>query len=118
MIIVWMALFRGPQEHIALDAKKILPLSSTWPILLASLAIYSCIPPSGHPIIYNYFRLSCGRLWVCVTAHTKVHHKNGTNRLSCGRLWVCATAHTKVHHKNGTNCLPAWHAGVMVRVGV
>ena len=33
---------------------KFVCLSSTLAILLASWAIYSCIPPQGHPILYNY----------------------------------------------------------------
>ena len=33
------------------------------------------------------------------------------------RGFAAYPGHTKDHHKNGTNCLPAWPAGVRVRVG-
>ena len=33
-----------------------------------------------------------------------------------GREFASRPGHTIDHHKNGTNCLPAWHAGIRVRV--
>ena len=47
---------RGIQEYIARDVKTILPESKTRVILLASRAIYSCIPekePSNFIIIIH-----------------------------------------------------------------
>ena len=48
-----MALLGG-YKNILPSMLTILPSSSTRAILLTSPAIYSCIPPQGHPILYNY----------------------------------------------------------------
>ena len=33
-----------------------------------------------------------------------------------GRKFTHWLGHTKDRHENGTNCIPAWHAGVRVRI--
>ena len=53
-----MALFRGIEEYIALDANNItLASSSTRAILLTSLAIYSCIPLKAIQYYINILAL-------------------------------------------------------------
>ena len=65
-----MALFRGIQEYIALDANNI-----TLVLLLSSLAIYSCIPLKAiqyYIIVYKaiyvhaYLHLMTDRKWIVI----------------------------------------------------
>ena len=48
-----MALFRGIQEYIALDANNITLVFDSGNIVNISGNIF-LYPPQGHPIIYNY----------------------------------------------------------------
>ena len=49
-----MALFRGIQEYIALDANNITLVFDSGNIVNISGNIF-LYPPQGHPILYNYF---------------------------------------------------------------
>ena len=49
-----MALFRGIQEYIALDANNITLVFDLGNIVNISGNIF-LYPPQGHPILYNYF---------------------------------------------------------------
>ena len=51
-----MALFRGIQEYIALDANNITLVSDSGNIVNISGNIF-LYPPQGHPILYNYQNL-------------------------------------------------------------
>ena len=55
-----MALFRGIQEYIALDAYNITLVFDSGNIVNISGNIF-LYPPQGHPILYKY---SCGRVLV------------------------------------------------------
>ena len=48
-----MALFRGTQEYIALDANNITLVFDSGNIVNISGNIF-LYPPQGHPILYNY----------------------------------------------------------------
>ena len=48
-----MALFRGIQEYIALDANNITLVFDSGNIVNISGNIF-LYPPQGHPILYNY----------------------------------------------------------------
>ena len=50
-----MALFRGIQEYIALDANNITLVFDSGNIVNISGNIF-LYPPQGHPILYNYFQ--------------------------------------------------------------
>ena len=49
-----MALFRGIQEYIALDANNITLVFDSGNIVNISGNIF-LYPPQGHPILYNYY---------------------------------------------------------------
>ena len=49
-----MALFRGIQEYIALDANNITLVFDSGNIVTISGNIF-LYPPQGHPILYNYY---------------------------------------------------------------
>ena len=49
-----MALFRGIQEYIALDANNITLVFDSGNIVNISGNIF-LYPPQGHPILYKYF---------------------------------------------------------------
>ena len=49
-----MALFRGIQEYIALDANNITLVLDSGNIVWISGNIF-LYPPQGHPILYNYY---------------------------------------------------------------
>ena len=49
-----MALFRGIQEYIALDANNITLVFDSGNIVNISANIF-LYPPQGHPILYNYY---------------------------------------------------------------
>ena len=49
-----MALFRGIQEYIALDAINITLVFDSGNIVKISGNIF-LYPPQGHPILYNYY---------------------------------------------------------------
>ena len=51
-----MALFRGIQEYIALDANNITLVFDSGNIVNISGNIF-LYPPQGHPILYKYFQL-------------------------------------------------------------
>ena len=51
-----MALFRGIQEYIALDANNITLAFDSGNIVNISGNIF-LYPPQGHPILYKYFTL-------------------------------------------------------------
>ena len=51
-----MALFRGIQEYIALDANNITLVFDSGNIVNISGNIF-LYPPQGHPILYNYCQL-------------------------------------------------------------
>ena len=51
-----MALFRGIQEYIALDANNITLVFDSGNIVNISGNIF-LYPPQGHPILYNYSNL-------------------------------------------------------------
>ena len=51
-----MALFRGIQEHIALDANNITLVFDLGNIVNISGNIF-LYPPQGHPILYNYLTM-------------------------------------------------------------
>ena len=53
-----MALFRGIQEYIALDANNITLVFDSGNIVNISGNIF-LYPPQGHPILYNYFGDGC-----------------------------------------------------------
>ena len=53
-----MALFRGIQEYIALDANNITLVFDSGNIVNISGNIF-LYPPQGHPILYNYFSANC-----------------------------------------------------------
>ena len=50
-----MALFRGIQEYIALDANNITLVFDSGNIVNISGNIF-LYPPQGHPILYNYYK--------------------------------------------------------------
>ena len=52
-----MALFRGIQEYIALDANNITLVFDSGNIVNISGNIF-LYPPQGHPILYNYYDMS------------------------------------------------------------
>ena len=53
-----MALFRGIQEYIALDANNITLVFDSGNIVNISGNIFFYpSPPQGHPILYNYFQI-------------------------------------------------------------
>ena len=51
-----MALFRGIQEYIALDANNITLVFDSGNIVNISGNIF-LYPPQGHPILYNYYHI-------------------------------------------------------------
>ena len=51
-----MALFRGIQEYVALDANNITLVFDSGNIVNISGNIF-LYPPQGHPILYNYLYL-------------------------------------------------------------
>ena len=53
-----MALFRGIQEYIALDANNITLVFDSGNIVKISGNIF-LYPPQGHPILYNYSQGLC-----------------------------------------------------------
>ena len=59
-----MALFRGIQEYIALDANNITLAFDSGNIVNISGNIF-LYPPQGHPILYNYLYLYIHKImWV------------------------------------------------------
>ena len=52
-----MALFRGIQEYIALDANNITLVFDSGNIVNISGNIF-LYPPQGHPILYNYLMVN------------------------------------------------------------
>ena len=56
-----MALFRGIQEYIALDANNITLVFDSGNIVNISGNIF-LYPPLGHPILYNYLALHLARV--------------------------------------------------------
>ena len=66
-----MALFRGIQEYIALDANNITLVFDSGNIVNISGNIF-LYPPQGHPILYNYPMDSLGvadkrLLYICIS---------------------------------------------------
>ena len=53
-----MALFRGIQEYIALDANNIARVFDSDNVVSVSGNIF-LYPPQGHPILYNHFGVKC-----------------------------------------------------------
>ena len=78
-----MALFRGIQEYIALDANNITLVFDSGNIVNISGNIF-LYPPQGHPILYNYYFI------VYQTGPTKLPKAKTDSRLS-SNLWPCFT---------------------------
>ena len=67
-----MALFRGIQEYIALDANNITLVFDSGNIVNISGNIF-LYPPQGHPILYNYYTRSSMNIHL-----PKINHSFGT----------------------------------------
>ena len=65
-----MALFRGIQEYIALDANNITLVFDSGNIVNISGNIF-LYPPQGHPILYNYYKK------VFLIVFNKIHESMG-----------------------------------------
>ena len=60
----WMALFRGIQEYIALDANNITLVFDSGNIVNISGNIF-LYPPQGHPILYKYYTTTNTKTILC-----------------------------------------------------
>ena len=67
-----MALFRGIQEYIALDANNITLVFDSGNIVNISGNIF-LYPPQGHPILYNYCKQSLRHAVALIVASTTTH---------------------------------------------
>ena len=68
-----MALFRGIQEYIALDANNITLVFDSGNIVNISGNIF-LYPPQGHPILYKYTTQCTLHAHVCTYCNAKYHY--------------------------------------------
>ena len=91
-----MALFRGIQEYIALDANNITLVFDSGNIVNISGNIF-LYPPQGHPILYNYS--ACSRYYITWHVRDCLANNDTSYILGCARA-----QHLSSGHKTICNC--------------
>ena len=74
-----MALFRGIQEYITLDANNITLVFDSGNIVYISGNIF-LYPPQGHPILYKYTQCTGGLLGLTQCVYSQLHAQVFVNR--------------------------------------